>query len=227
MTEKILTSDQGVTLLGGGPATPRMISDAISLAPNLVAADGGANHLVWRELIPSAIIGDLDSLKDRDHWRAQLGDNLVHVAEQESTDFEKCLARIDAPFFVCVGFLGGRQDHGLAVLHTLISDPRPIVLIGDSDVAFAAHRGVSLALEVGERISIFPMRNVRATGGAGLKYPIDGLSMEAGAQIGVSNEASAPRQSFGFDRPGAIVFLNAGRARDALQAQGALFQPAI
>ena len=227
MTEKILTSDQGVTLLGGGPATPRMILDAVVLAPNLVAADGGANHLVGGELVPSAIIGDLDSLKDRDQWRAQLGDNLVHVAEQESTDFEKCLARIDAPFFVCVGFLGGRQDHGLAALHTLINDPRPIVLIGDSDVAFAAHCGVSLALEVGERISIFPMRTVRAIGGAGLKYPVDGLRMEAGAQIGVSNEAAAPGQSFGFDRPGAIVFLNAGNARDALQAQGALFHSAI
>ena len=67
----------------------------------------------------------------------------------------------------------------------------------------------------------------RAIGGAGLKYPVDGLRMEAGAQIGVSNEAAAPGQSFGFDRPGAIVFLNAGNARDALQAQGALFQSAI
>lgn len=227
MIEKFLNFDQGVTLVGGGPASASMISEAMALAPNLVAADGGASHLGGTGLIPLAIIGDLDSLKGMDAWRERLGDRLVHVAEQDSTDFEKCLARIDAPFFVCVGFLGGRQDHGLAALHALINDPRPIVLLGADDVAFAPQDDVRLDLPVGERISIFPLRCVRASGGAGLAYSVEGLAMEAGAQIGTSNHAAAPKQSFAFDRPGAIVFLNRDRARDALQAQGALFQPPI
>lgn len=227
MIEKILTFDDGVTLVGGGPASAAMISEAMSLAPNLVAADGGAGHLAETGLIPLAIIGDLDSLTNVEAWRERLGDRLVHVTEQDSTDFEKCLARINAPFFVCVGFLGGRQDHGLAALHALINDPRPVVLLGADDVAFAPQADVRLDLPVGERISIFPLRRVQASGGAGLAYPVEGLAMEAGAQIGTSNQAAAPSQSFAFDRPGAIVFLNPDRARDALQAQGALFQPPI
>lgn len=227
MTEKILIFDKGVTLVGGGPATPGMIREALSLAPNLVAADGGANHFSGAELIPSAIIGDLDSLEDLADWRGRLGDALICVEEQESTDFEKCLSRIDAPFFVCVGFLGGRQDHAMAALHSLIGDRRPIVLLGEEDVAFAPQEETALALPVGDRISIFPLRRIWAKGGAGLTYPVDGLVMEAGDQIGVSNEAAAAAQSFAFDRPGAVVFLNADRLRDALQARGALFQPPI
>lgn len=227
MIEKILAFDRGVTLIGGGPTSKSMIAEAMVLAPALVAADGGANHLAGTDLIPSAIIGDLDSLEGAEDWRARLGDQLVHVSEQDSTDFEKCLASIDAPFFVCVGFLGGRQDHGLAALHTLIRDPRPVVLLGTDDVAFAPQSEVRLALPVGERVSIFPLRRVQASGGAGLAYPVDGLLMEAGAQIGTSNQTAGPAQSFAFDRPGAIVFLGLDRARDALQALGALFQPAI
>lgn len=224
MIEKILTFDRGVTLIGGGPTSISMVSEAMSVAPILIAADGGANHLAGMDLIPSAIIGDLDSLEGPNAWRERLGDRLIQVAEQDNTDFEKCLACINAPFFVCVGFLGGRQDHGLAALHALINDPRPIVLLGEEDVVFAPVDEVRLALPVGERVSIFPLRRVQASGGAGLSYPVDGLVMEAGAQIGTSNQASAAAQSFAFDRPGAVVFLGPDCMHDALQAQGALSQ---
>lgn len=223
----MLTFEQGVTLVGGGPAPIASILDAQSFAPVLVAADGGANRLLDAELIPLAILGDLDSLDDPAAWRSRIGDKLIKVEDQNSTDFEKCLMWIRAPFFVCVGFLGGRQDHTLAALHALIADPRPIVLIGDDDAAFAPQGETRLSLPVGERISFFPLREVTARRGAGLAFPIDGLTMEAGAQIGTSNEASAPEQFFAFDRPGAIVLLNSDRARDALRAQGALFQPPI
>lgn len=227
MTKKILTYSRGVTLLGGGPATVDMISAAISLAPNLVCADGGANHLDGTELIPSAIIGDLDSVNDFAGWQRRLGSRLIKVEEQESTDFEKCLKRLDAPFFIGVGFLGGRQDHGLAAMHTLIGDARPIVLVGPDDVAFAPHREVRLSLPIGDRVSIFPLSNVKAIGGIGLKWPVDGMKMQAGDQIGTSNEAVSTPQLFSFDRAGAIVFLDPDRIAEALQAQGALFQPAI
>jgi len=227
ITDKIHTFSQGVTLVGGGPASLSLIQNVTKYAPILVAADGGANHLVGAQLIPSAIIGDLDSLVATSEWADRIGDKLIHIEEQDSTDFQKCLARVDAPFFIGVGFLGGRMDHGLAALHALVADPRPIVLLSDDDAVFAAHSDVRLSLPVGERISIFPLRRVEATFGAGLKYPVDGLTMEAGAQIGTSNEAAASTQSFAFDRPGATVFLNPDRIRDALQACGALSRPAI
>ena len=83
---------------------------------------------------PRAVIGDMDPIGTLD----QLGTSieLIHQAGQDDTDFEKCLKLIDAPLIVGFGFLGARNDHMLAVLHTLASltDSRPVILVGQDDV---------------------------------------------------------------------------------------------
>jgi len=101
------TFSEGVTLLGGGPVPADALALALARAPRLVCADGGANHLDPAEIRPDALIGDFDSVANLPAWRAALGDCARHVAEQDTTDFEKCLARITAPFLIGVGFLGG------------------------------------------------------------------------------------------------------------------------
>ena len=219
MTDKKLKFQKGVTLLGGGEWTADQLARALKIAPNLVCADGAANGLLNCGPRPAAIIGDLDSLSDTPEWRRRLGHNLIHIAEQDSTDFEKCLSMVDAPFFVGVGFIGQRQDHTLAALHSLTADPRPVMLLGASDVCFAADGELSLVLPVGARFSIFPMRAIRTSGGAGLKWPLDGLEMEAGSQIGTSNEVASPNVSVKFDRSGAVIFLDPDQLEAALDAR--------
>ncbi len=200
-----------VTLLGGGPARAADIAAALASAPRLVCADGGANHLAADGPTPDAVVGDLDSLGDRAAWRRRLGAKLIAVEEQDSTDLEKCLRHVDAPFFVGAGFSGGRIDHLLAALHALVVDPRPIVLIGEEDALFSAGTRTVVDVEIGDRVSFFPIRPATATGGAGLAWSIEGLEMEAGAagpgRIGTSNRASARRVEARFDRPGVIVAL--------------------
>lgn len=203
MAEPRLAFDAPVTLAGGGPAGGEDLSDALAFAPRLVCADGGANRIGGRT--PDAIVGDLDSLEDIDDWRARLGDRLVGLTEQDTTDLEKCLRVIDAPFFIGAGFLAGRVDHLLAALHALVAEPRPVALIGADDALFAAASHVALDLEPGDRVSIFPMRGVRALKSAGLEWPVDGLGFEAGAKIGTSNRAAAARVEITFDRPGAVI----------------------
>lgn len=214
-----LRFDQGVTLIGA-PSGARLAPEAMALAPALVCADGGANEL--GDLEPDAIIGDLDSLEDAAGWRRRLGARLIEVDDdQDSTDFEKCLARVDAPFFVGAGFLGGRIDHALAALHALVAEPRPVVLLGDEDVAVAGRTGLALALSPGDRVSIFPLRPVQVVSSSGLKWPEGGFSqtaLAAGARIGTSNEASARRVEMRFDRPGAVVILPRARLGAALDA---------
>lgn len=194
----------GVTLLGASPERSAL-DLALALAPALVCADGGGDAAPAGR-IPDAIIGDLDSLMDVEGWAARLGPRLIRVEEQETTDLEKCLARVSAPFFLGCGFLGGRVDHELAALHALIADPRPIVLLGREDAVFSA--GVSLSLDAGagERISILPMRRVVAGPGAGLKWPVEGMVFESGSRIGSSNLSTGPVR-LRFDRPGALVIL--------------------
>ncbi|MFV0474583.1 MAG: thiamine diphosphokinase [Pikeienuella sp.] len=205
---------EGATILGASPSR-HGLAEALRRAPALVCADGGANALP-EGAAPEAIIGDLDSLADAEGWRARLGARLVHVAEQESTDLEKCLRHVDAPFLIGVGFLGGRLDHELAALHAMIAEPRPLLLIGEEDVALSAGTALSLDPPAGDRLSIYPLRPVRALAGSGLRWPIDGLEMEAAGRIGTSNQTTGP-VSMRFDRPGAVVILPRARLDAALR----------
>ena len=57
----------------------------------IIAADGGANRLYDNNMMPDAIIGDLDSLENRGNFGPDT--KIIHFKEQETTDFEKCLCR--------------------------------------------------------------------------------------------------------------------------------------
>ena len=201
-----------VTLLGGGGADRTSLTLALTRAPRLVAADGGANMALAAGLVPDAVIGDFDSVT-ADTLAAIPADRQIRVPEQDTTDFEKCLTRIRAPYVLGVGFLGARLDHTLAVLGTLVRHPeRRCLLIGSEDVVFPAPPRLHLDLPVGSRFSLFPMRPVTGRS-EGLRWPIDGLAFAPDGIVGTSNEVSGPVR-LEVDGPGMLVIL----PREALDA---------
>ena len=186
-----LVSRQPVTLIGGGPLDSDDLSQALALAPVVAAADGGADTALANGLVPQAVWGDFDSISAR----ARAGippENLHPVTEQDSTDFEKCLSRIDAPLVIAVGFAGARHDHFLAALSTLSRRiGPPCILIAAEDVITLCPPEIALDLRPGTRLSLFPMGP--ASGYAqGLKWPINGLNFAPDARIGTSNAATGP-----------------------------------
>ncbi len=212
MSDGNVQSLQGVTLVGGGDPKADDIRHLMELAPDLVAADGGANACVKLGFSPLAAIGDFDSLAPE--TRAALPETrFIHIAEQDSTDFEKCLTRISAPFILATGFTSARLDHTLAALSALVKhDGAPVIVLGEEDIVFASPKTVSLDLEIGSRVSLFP--KARITGrSTGLKWPIDGLVLEPAGRIATSNEAMGP-VTLDFDAPGCLVIL----PREALEA---------
>jgi len=109
----IVDTDTLVTLLGGGEHDPADLVLALSRAPVLVAADGGADRALAAGYAPVAVIGDLDSISEVAH-RDLPPDIIHHIPEQSSTDFEKALQRISVPGMIAVGVTGYRMDHELA-----------------------------------------------------------------------------------------------------------------
>ena len=211
-----LRYETAVTLVGAGALERAMVEAALRLAPVLIAADGGADRLAEMRLRPSAVIGDMDSIADPERWRAGPA-TFVRLAEQDTTDFEKCLYATEAPLYLAVGFTGRRLDHTLAVLHTLLRYPgKRVVLVGEHEVGALAPPGATLRLGVtpGARVSIYPLLPVTATRSRGLVWPIDGLALAPGTRIATSNEASQPVVELAFDGPGALVMLE----REALGA---------
>lgn len=217
MNQPIVESSCGVTLVAGGPVRRRDLALALARAPRLVAADGGGDRALAHGHCPEAVIGDLDSLSAA--ARDRLGPARLHlVAEQESTDFDKALRAIAAPFVLAVGTGGGRIDHALAVLNALVRHrDRVCLLIGPQDVVFHAppRFDLRLRLRLGDRLSLFPLAPVSGES-TGLRWPIAGLAFAPGGRIGTSNAVIAPLVSLRFDAPGMLVVLARARLDAAL-----------
>lgn len=205
MSPPCLHSSAPITILGGGATSPDMVSRALALAPTLVAADGGADNALAAGHMPEAVIGDFDSISAE--ARAAIPRDRQHpVAEQDSTDFEKCLRAVEAPLLLGVGFLGPRFDHALAALNTLARYPnRPCILLSERDICFLAPAALALDLPVGSRLSLFPLGPVSGAS-EGLRWPIDGIAFAPGGRIGTSNEVTGPVR-LRLDRPAMAVIL--------------------
>ena len=185
----IVQSTHGVTLAGGGPFSARDLALALKRAPVPVAADSGADRLLRHGVVPQAVIGDMDSIGAV--TRARLDPDRVHeIAEQDSTDFEKCLIRIAAPLVLALGFTGGRVDHQLSVFSTLARHPRRrCVVVGDDDAVTLAPPRIALDLAADTRLSLFPMGRVGGDS-RGLYWPIQGIDFHPLGQIGTSNRST-------------------------------------
>lgn len=198
-----LAYDAPVLLIGAGPVTREEFDTVNTFTEAVVAVDGGYDVLSGWSVMADAVLGDMDSV------RVAVPDSVAKllISEQDSTDLEKALSRVEAPLLIGVGFLGGRIDHTLAAMHAISGTDKRVILIGEEDLVFAAPTEWRCELEPGTRISFFPSRRVAAVGSKGLRWPIDGLLMEAGRQIGVSNEVVSARVAVWFAERGAITIL--------------------
>jgi len=209
---EIVHSKRPIALFGGGEIGPDDLNLALNRVNGAVAADGGAAALIDSGRVPDAVIGDFDSLEHA--YLARIPeDRLFPIREQDSTDFDKALRNIRAPLVLGVGFLGGRLDHQLAVLNTLVChQDRPCVLLGAREVVFHAPPSISLSLTPGDTVSLFPFQRVTGRS-SGLEWPIDGLVLEPDGRVGTSNRALA-QVTLEVDGPGLLVMV----PRDALDA---------
>ncbi len=211
----IVETGNPVTLLGAGSCSARDLRRALTMAPHLVAADGGADRALALGHVPDAVVGDLDSLSAAARARLDAG-RLHRIGDQDSTDFDKCLSVIRAPWILALGFTGARLDHTLAGFSTLARFPdRRCIMLGGGDLCFAAPPRLALDLTVGARLSLFPMAPVRG-GSEGLRWPIAGLAFSPAGVIGTSNEVSASRVALEFDAPGMLVMLAARHLKPVL-----------
>ena len=181
------------------------LDDSLAIAPLLVAADGGADAILAAGRLPDWAIGDLDSISPA--ARARIGARVIHDPCQDTTDFQKCLVRIDAPLILGLGFLGGRVDHELAALGVLVGHAGPpVVLIGARDVVVHVPEGIELTLERGMRCSLFALLPVTGVS-EGLEWPIAGLAFAPGGQGGTSNRVAGPVVRLAFHGPGMLLIL--------------------
>ncbi|MEM6889396.1 MAG: thiamine diphosphokinase [Pseudomonadota bacterium] len=223
MNENVLSYCEPVVILGGGTLGKDDLALALSHAKRVIAADGGANAAYAEGLKLDAIYGDMDSIDPRvaaqaDHSR------FFHIAEQDSTDFDKALRHVETPCVIAVGFAGGRMDHQMGALHTMVARAhQPCLLLAAEDVVFLCPPRLLLDLAAGERFSLFPLGPVTGRS-RGLEWPIEGLEFLPGVRSGTSNRALGPVE-LEVDAPAMLCFLPRGCFALALKALVALRPP--
>ena len=218
MNHLIVQSSDAVTLVGGGPVSRPALSEALRFAPMIVAADAGADRVLRLGQMPQAVIGDMDSLTVA--ARLRLAGRLFPIAEQHSTEFDKALQLIAAPFVLGLGFSGARLDHGLAVLNALVRHSgRRCLILSARDVTFLCPPDLTLTLPPGSRLSLFPMGQVTGES-EGLRWPLQGQDFAPDGLIGTSNEVATPEVRLRFSAPKMLVILPRVALAAALRGLG-------
>lgn len=219
MNPIIVSKNEPITLVGGAEISSELFFLAQRFGPRIIAADGGAASVLGFGAVPEVIIGDLDSVTEADLTKLR-SDQIISVSEQESTDFDKVLQRVDAPLFLGVGFLGSRIDHELAALSSLMRFAhKKVILIGEQDIIFVLPAKFSMSLELDERVSLFPMSETSVKS-RGLYWPTDGLTFHPMSQIGTSNKATGPIE-LTTDQVGMLMILPKDYLAGAIDALAA------
>lgn len=149
----------------------------------IVAADGAANLLLKKSILPDVIIGDLDSINLNNFDKSII----FHAQDQNFTDFQKALFYLKKqnllPSLIC-GVDGGFIDH---ILHN-------IAVIIENKCMFYAPPVLGIALEKGEylfklnfdnKISLFGIEAKVST--KGLKWELDNYILKFPKKNSLSN----------------------------------------
>lgn len=171
-----------------------------------IAADGGGNRIFDRiqqenqkYLPPHLLKGDFDSLRsDVSSYFKEQGTEIIQDHDQNTTDFQKCLnvfqnTDFTHPILVCGG-MGGSLTHTISNINTVFQFTKilknQIYLISDENIGCVLQPGThTIYGDTDMYCGFIPIgRPVIVDASENLKYPLDGLKMEAGSMISTSNQ---------------------------------------
>lgn len=185
-----------VVVIGGGPVAQAIPSSWRDVEV-VIAADSGADLAHRLGLVPSVVVGDLDSVTACGLERAQrAGATVVRApVDKDETDFELALRAARAAGMSSLRILGGaagRLDHlvaNLAVLTGPLTEGVDIeAWLGTSRVQILRGR-LTVAGWAGMTVSLTAWHGrVHGLRSRGLRWELEGGSLEAGTGRGTSNE---------------------------------------
>jgi thiamine pyrophosphokinase len=160
----------------------------------LICADGGANSALKMNLIPDAIIGDLDSISSAALKRFEQKSEIIQLKRQNDTDVEKCLKyAINKKFnqVMLTGVTGNRLDHTICNLGIVLKflDQINISLVAEDSYLKPYKGNIELKSNIGETISIYGFDKKTKISSKGLKYELKNVSLPFGKKESTSNVA--------------------------------------
>lgn len=189
----------------------------------IIAADGGYKALCSKSIIPDAIMGDFDSLG----YIPEHNNIIKHPPEKDDTDMALAVSHgyeLGYRKFLIFGGIGGRLDHTLGNLQTILGFCRKgceCYLIGDGTVITAAeNERIEFSGKESGYISLFSAageaKNVTVKD---LKYPLTNATLYPDITLAVSNEFIGKKAS--ISTKGALYILWYEKFKDR---EGSIFE---
>ena len=176
----------------------------------IIAADGGYEALTRQGITPNCVMGDFDSL-----GYTPVHDNIcVHPAEKDDTDTRLAVEygySLGYRKFLIFGGIGGRLDHTLANMQTLLGLTRmgaEAYLIGEGKIIGVTENGsYTFSGTESGYLSLFPADG-RVSGVylTGLKYTLNNGELFSDRALAVSNEFIGQKATVRVDR-GAVYMV--------------------
>ena len=161
---------------------------------HVLALDGAANRMVDAGIVPTAIIGDLDSVDNStlEHCKAN-GTLVIHTPNQEQSDVAKGLHWAEKTYpneqIDLIGIELGRYDHNLAAYSALFECNSSARILMDGWSALRVNSIPNrIQVRKGAIVSLIPFGDVTGVSLQGCEYSLEHASMSTGTQ-GVSNKA--------------------------------------
>jgi thiamine pyrophosphokinase len=188
---------RAVIFVNGNIADPEQVRRLIRPGDTILAADGGTRHALALGLVPSVVIGDLDSLgaDERRKLESAHAELRPHQRDKNETDFELALKyAVDSGFLeiLVIAALGGRLDQTLGNLSALTdSSLAGLDTRVDDGVeqAFFIRTRAHIRGIPGEVVSLIPWgAEVTGVTTTGLRWLLQGETLFPDKTRGISNE---------------------------------------
>lgn len=164
----------------------------------LIATDGAAEHIIKLGLIPSVIIGDMDSISTNLLERSRLSSTILikYPTKKDKTDFELAIDYcLENKFLeiVIFGVFGDRIDHfiGNILLMAKIKNEKKLTkikIVEDKKEIYVLTEKIEIKGQVGDELSIISISSkLEGIITSGLEYRLDNETLSLGSTRGISN----------------------------------------
>ncbi len=184
-------------VIGGGPLDPRVVAGIDAACCPIVAADSGLDHARAAGLVPSVVVGDMDSISaDGLAWARSVGMEMVeHSPDKDRTDTELALAyaAVIAERIIVLAGDGDRIDHTLGAItalgHRSLSGAEVCGWWANTFVRpLHGPTGIELRCPPGTVFSLLALHGpCRGIDVRGARWPLRGAGLEPGRSHAVSN----------------------------------------
>ena len=206
-------------VLAGQPPSDELITWRMEEADYSIAVDGG--YLCFRQagLVPDTLIGDLDSLSEEEHPGSEFPElKVMHLHEQDSTDFEKALNWIQVNTnikkLIILGGLGKRTDHLMTNLLVASVADQSLEITFDDDQEWMRRVTPSCPLSLhgrkGANLSILPLCESSGVTTKGLQWELNSENIGGSKIVGQSNRCKSDLVEIKCETGNFFVFLEKG-----------------